>query len=169
VAPIYLAFALMTGSLLALPLLAFAGAPHGWAGWLAVLAILVAWGLKALWWRALDRDQPVSTPESATGLGRIGLVGLLDSPHTETNYLLHEMAFRIGRRHRRKLRRLSYGLGFGATLVLSLLTLAGTGLLAGVSGSLAAAAGLIGVAIERWLFFAEARHTVTLYYRRRAA
>ncbi len=32
VAPIYLAFALMTGSLLALPLLAFAGAPHGWAG-----------------------------------------------------------------------------------------------------------------------------------------
>ena len=169
VAPIYLAFALMTGSLLALPLLAFAGAPHVRVGWLAALAILLAWGLKTLWWRSIDRDQPVSTPESATGLGRLGLVGMLDPPHTETNYLLHEMAFRIGRRHGRKLRRLSYASGVGAALVLSLLALASTGPLAGVLAALAAAAGLVGVAIERWLFFAEARHTVTLYYRRRAA
>ena len=29
---------------------------------------------------------------------------------------------------------------------------------------LAAASALLGVLIERWLFFAEARHTVTLYY-----
>jgi sulfite dehydrogenase (quinone) subunit SoeC len=169
VAPIYLAFALMTGSLLAQPLLAFAGAPHVFVGGLAVLAILLAWGLKSIWWRAIDRDQPVSTPESATGLGRLGLVGMLDPPHTEINYLLHEMAFRIGRRHGRKLRRLSYAIGLGAALVLSLLTLATTGPVAGLLGSLAAAAGLIGVAIERWLFFAQARHTVTLYYRRRAA
>jgi sulfite dehydrogenase (quinone) subunit SoeC len=169
VAPIYLAFALMTGSLLAQALLAFAGAPQIVAGWLAVVAILLAWGLKTIWWRAIDRDQPLSTPESATGLGRLGLVGLLDPPHTETNYLLHEMAFRIGRRHRRKLRRLSYAFGLGAALILSLLTLAATGPVAGLSGSLAAAAGLTGVVIERWLFFAEARHTVTLYYRRRAA
>jgi sulfite dehydrogenase (quinone) subunit SoeC len=169
VAPIYLAFALMTGSLLALPLLAFAGAPHAWANWLAVLAILLAWGLKTIWWRAVDHDEPLSTPESATGLGRLGLVGLLDPPHTEINYLLHEMAFRIGRRHRRKLRRLGYAFGLGAALVLSLLTLAVTGAVAGLLGSLAAMAGLTGVAIERWLFFAEARHTVRLYYRRRAA
>ena len=169
VAPIYLAFALMTGSLLAQALLALAGAPHIVAGSLAVLAILLAWGLKTIWWRAIDRAQPLSTPESATGLGRLGLVGLLDPPHTETNYLLHEMAFRIGRRHRRKLRRLGYAVGLGAALVLSLLTLAVTGPVAGLSGSLAAVAGLTGVAIERWLFFAEARHTVTLYYRRRAA
>jgi sulfite dehydrogenase (quinone) subunit SoeC len=57
----------------------------------------------------------------------------------------------------------------GATLALSLPALVGTGLLAGLPAALAAAAGLIGVAIERWLFFAEARHTVRLYYRRRAA
>ena len=169
VAPIYLAFALMTGSLLAQALLALAGAPHIVAGSLAVLATLLAWGLKTIWWRAIDRAQPLSTPESATGLGRRGLVGLLDPPHTETNYLLHEMAFRIGRRHRRKLRRLGYAFGLGAALGLSLLTLAVTGLVAALSGALAAAAGLTGVAIERWLFFAEARHTVTLYYRRRAA
>jgi DMSO reductase anchor subunit len=56
----------------------------------------------------------------------------------------------------------------GVALVLSLLTLVSTGLPAGLLAVLAAAAGLVGVAIERWLFFAEARHTVTLYYRRRA-
>jgi DMSO reductase anchor subunit len=168
VAPIYLAFALMTGSLLALPLLAFAGAPHAWAGGLAVVAVLLAWGLKSLWWRATGRARPVSTPESATGLGRIGLVGLLDPPHSETNYLLHEMAFRVGRRHARKLRRLCYASGLAA-LVLSLVTLATAGLPAGLAAAPAAAAGLAGVAIERWLFFAEARHTVALYYRRRAA
>jgi DMSO reductase anchor subunit len=169
VAPIYLAFALMTGSLLALPLLAFAGAPHVWASGLAVPAILLAWTLKALWWRAIDRDRPLSTPESATGLGRLGLVSMLEPPHTETNYLLHEMAFRIGRRHGRKLRRLSDAIGLCTALALSLLTLASTGLLAGFLAALAATAGLVGTAIERWLFFAEARHTVRLYYRRRAA
>jgi sulfite dehydrogenase (quinone) subunit SoeC len=168
VAPIYLAFALMTGALLALPLLAFAGAPHAWASWLAALAILLAWGLKTAWWRDVDRAPPLSTPESATGLGRLGLVGLLDPPHTETNYLLHEMAFRVGRRHARKLRRLCYASGLVA-LALSLLALAGMGPLAGLAAALAAAAGLAGAAIERWLFFAEARHTVALYYRRRAA
>jgi DMSO reductase anchor subunit len=169
VVPIYLAFALMTGSLLALALLAFAGAPHGWAGWLAALAILLAWALKALWWRAVDAAEPVSTPESATGLGRQGLVSLLDPPHTETNYLLHEMAYRIGRRHAGRLRRLSYAVGLGAALALSLATVVSTGLLAGLLAALATVAGLVGVAIERWLFFAQARHTVRLYYRRRAA
>jgi DMSO reductase anchor subunit len=165
VAPIYLAFALMTGSLLAAPLFAFAGAPHVWAGGLAVVAIVAAFGLKAVWWWSIARDQPLSTTGSATGLGRLGLVGMLDPPHTETNYLLDEMVFRVGRRHGRKLRRLSYGFGLGA-LLLSLLALTGAGLVAGVVASLAAAAGLVGVAIERWLFFAEARHTVRLYYQR---
>jgi DMSO reductase anchor subunit len=164
VAPIYLAFALMTGSLLAAPLFAFAGAPHVWAGGLAVVAIVAAFGLKAIWWWVTARE-PLSTPESATGLGRLGLVGMLDPPHTETNYLLDEMVFRVGRRHGRKLRRLSYGFGLGA-LLLSLLALTGAGLVAGVVAALAAAAGLVGVAIERWLFFAEARHTVRLYYQR---
>jgi DMSO reductase anchor subunit len=33
----------------------------------------------------------------------------------------------------------------------------------------AALAALLGVYVERWLFFAEATHTVTLYYGRREA
>jgi DMSO reductase anchor subunit len=167
VAPIYLAFALMTGSLLAQALLALGGAPHFWAGVLAVLAIMLAWGLKAIWWRMV-RGESLSTVGSATGLSGLGLVGLLDPPHTETNYLLQEMVFRIGRRHGRKLRRLSYGFGLAAALVLCGVALATTGLAAAIATTAAALAGLVGVAIERWLFFAQAHHTVRLYYSRAA-
>lgn len=168
VAPLYLAFALMTGALLAQMVLAWFAAPRLWIGWLALAATAVAFALKAVYWRMIDRERPLSTPESATGLGRMGLVGLLEPPHTETNYLLSEMGYRVARRHARKLRRLSYGFGLGA-LILTLLTLVATGALADVLAVLAALAGLVGVAIERWLFFAQARHTVTLYYQRRAA
>jgi len=169
VAPIYLAFALMTGSLLAQALLVLAGAPHAAAGVLGVLAIVLAWALKFVWWRATARAGPISTVGSATGLSNLGLVGLLDPPHSETNYLLDEMAFSIGRKHARKLRLLSFAFGLAAALVLCLLALMTVGLAAALAATLAALAALIGVAIERWLFFAEARHTVQLYYQRRAA
>jgi len=35
---------------------------------------------------------------------------------------------------------------------------------ASAAGLLAAVSGSLGIVIERWLFFAEARHSVTLYY-----
>ena len=169
VAPVYLAFALMTGSLLAQVLLAFTGIDATWVSWLAILAVVLAFGLKSLYWRTISRDQSLSTTESATGLGGLGLVGLLDPPHTETNYLLDEMVFRIGRRHAGKLRRWTYALGLGVAGIASVLTPLTSGVVTGVFATLAFVAGMIAVSIERWLFFAEARHTVRLYYRRRAA
>jgi len=39
--------------------------------------------------------------------------------------------------------------------------------LAAALALLAALAGLAGIALERWLFFAEATHTMVLYYGRR--
>jgi DMSO reductase anchor subunit len=48
------------------------------------------------------------------------------------------------------------------------LALPARGAVAGLLALLAALAGIAGVLIERWLFFAEATHTVTLYYGRRA-
>jgi DMSO reductase anchor subunit len=38
-----------------------------------------------------------------------------------------------------------------------------------VLAAVAALASLLGIYLERWLFFAEATHTVTLYYGRTAA
>jgi DMSO reductase anchor subunit len=40
----------------------------------------------------------------------------------------------------------------------------GAGAVAAVSATLAALSALIAAVVERWLFFAEAQHVVTLYY-----
>jgi DMSO reductase anchor subunit len=164
---VYLAFALMTGALLLHALLASVGAPRVWAGALALLATALAFGLKAAYWRAIARAGPGPTPESATGLGALGRVRMLDPPHTQTNYLLSEMGYRVARRHAARLRRYAWLSGFVGASLLTTLALVSTGHLAFISALLAALSGLAGVVIERWLFFAEATHTVTLYYGRR--
>jgi DMSO reductase anchor subunit len=105
-----------------------------------------------------------STAETATGLGAIGRVRLLDPPHTGTNYLMREMGYRVARRHAEKLRRVVLVGGF---VVPAWAVAVGIGLpgpwavAAGVAASLAALGGAL---VERWLFFAEARHTTMLYY-----
>jgi DMSO reductase anchor subunit len=106
-----------------------------------------------------------STPGTATGLGRFGEVRLLESPNTSENYLQQEMGYRIARKHARKLRAFvmifAYGLPFLLTLV-SLVTMLGA--YGGIAAILAALSGLSGMLVERWLFFAQAKHTVMLYY-----
>jgi sulfite dehydrogenase (quinone) subunit SoeC len=161
---IYLAFALMTGALLLHALLALVGATRDWAGILALAATALAFGLKAAYWWTIAHAGPGPTPESATGLGALGRVRMLDPPHTQTNYLLSEMGYRVARRHAARFRLSSWLLGFAGAGLLTVLALVSTGILAVASALLAALSGLAGVIIERWLFFAEATHTVTLYY-----
>ena len=164
VPPVYLAFALMTGALLLHFVLLLFGAQRGWAAALALLATASAFGLKGMYWAAISRPERGPTPETATGLGALGQVRMLEPPHTETNYLLREMGFRVARRHAAKLRLYACLLGCVGAALLSLLALLATGAAATLLALLAALTGLGGVIIERWLFFAEATHTVTLYY-----
>jgi DMSO reductase anchor subunit len=166
---VYLGFALMTGALLLHLLLQLFGAPRGWAAALALGATGLAFGLKGRYWATLARPAPGPTPESATGLGTLGKVRMLEPPHTETNYLLDEMGFRVARRHAAKLRRHVWLLGCVGTVLLSVLALLAADAWASLLALLAAVSGMAGVIIERWLFFAEATHTVTLYYDRGAA
>ncbi|HYM32509.1 MAG TPA: DmsC/YnfH family molybdoenzyme membrane anchor subunit [Candidatus Cybelea sp.] len=135
----------------------------------AVALALAGAGIKIAYWRHIERTRSPATPESATGLGHIGKVRMLDPPHTQENYLLREMGFKIGRKHRRKLRRICIGLGFAAPALLVLIAdfLAPTA--AAAPALLAALLAMAGLLIERWLFFAEARHTVSLYYGAEAA
>jgi DMSO reductase anchor subunit len=160
VLPNYLALGAMTGALWLLALAALFGAARvsALAG-LAVALLLVGVVLKLGYWRFIDRSAGVATAATATGLARFGKVRLLDPPHTEENYLLQEMGYRIARRHAAKLRWIAVLLGFVLPAALALATPAvrPLGLLAALSAS-------AGVLVERWLFFAEARHTVTLYY-----
>lgn len=164
VAPNYLAMAAMTGALwlqLLCRLFGFASAP---LGWIAIVATAAGLLLKAGYWRFIDDSRAASTPETATGLGRIGKTRLLEAPHTSENYLLEEMGFRIARKHAQKLRRIALAAGFVAPLLLTVLVLLAPGPLGLLAALLAAPLATAGILVERWLFFAEARHTVTLYY-----
>ncbi|MBL4874602.1 MAG: dimethyl sulfoxide reductase anchor subunit [Rhodobacteraceae bacterium] len=100
-----------------------------------------------------------STMETATGLGFLGKVRLLEKPHSGTNYLMSEMIHVIGRKHILKLRIIALALGSLIPAVM---------LLALPSGYLLAlvviAIHLVGLFAQRWLFFAEAEHVVGLYY-----
>lgn len=131
---------------------------------LAALGGTAALGLKHAYWRAVDAGLPGPTAESATSLGGIGRVRPLDPPHTGQNYLLREMGFRVARKHAARLRGIALGAGFAAPALLALLALAGV---PGAAPLLALGAllALLGVLVERWLMFAEATHTVMLYYR----
>jgi sulfite dehydrogenase (quinone) subunit SoeC len=163
VVPNYLALAAMTGAVLLNALLHLWGAalPAVDAVTLALIGIAVV--LKEGYWWFVREDHAPSTPETATGLGRIGEVRFLEAPHTEANYLLKEMGFQIGRKHSTRLRAISRGFGFAVPLVATLLAVF-VPMLA-VPATLAAVAGVaIGIIVERWLFFAEARHAVQLYY-----
>ena len=149
--PVFVLAALAGGALLA--------AQTGLAMWL-MLATGVA---MVVHWLAGDRQFAAagSTAGTATGLGGLGQVRLLEPPHSGQNYLLREMVHVVGRKHARKLRLIA--LGTGAILPALLLLLPTGYLLVG----LALLAHICGMLAQRWLFFAEAEHVVGLYYGKR--
>jgi DMSO reductase anchor subunit len=164
VVPNYLALGLMAGCLLLDLLLRFWVANPRSVALLAVIVTAAAWWLKECYWRFIDATSARSTVESATGLGRGGRVRLLEPPHTEENYLLQEMGFRIARKHARRLRGIARATAFVMPLALSLFALFTSGGWGTLAAGIAVASAALGLVVERWLFFAEAKHTVMLYY-----
>jgi DMSO reductase anchor subunit len=162
--PNYFALGLMAGFLLLNFLVRF------WVLWpigtpiLTLLAIAAAWALKEAYWRLIDTTSAPSTVASATALGARGRVRLLESPHTEDNYLLQEMGYRIARKHRVRLRAIARLAAFALPALLTVVALFAPGPTGIVASALAVVSAALGLVVERWLFFAEAKHTVTLYY-----
>jgi DMSO reductase anchor subunit len=113
-------------------------------------------------WVDQDRRERLSatTIDSATGLGQLGRVRAFEAPHTGENYLTKEMAFRVARKHVAVLKVAAVFMAAGLPVLLLLLPF--NHLFAG----LAALSHVLGVLIQRWVFFAEARHVVSLYYGR---
>ena len=129
-----------------------------------VLAALVIAGGVAFWWQTKAVETAhTSTLNTATGLGRDGArVRLMEPPHTEPNYLMTEMAYRVGRQRAAALKRLGLVLGFAAPIVLVL----GSWIVGPWALVLGLLSHLVGLAALRWLFFAEAEHVQALYYGR---
>jgi sulfite dehydrogenase (quinone) subunit SoeC len=125
-----------------------------------VIAPACIW-LKWRYWRSLDATVAVSAG-AATGLDRLGSVRSFEQPHTEENYLTHEMGFVLARKHSRRLRKIALSLILLAPIMLFPLTV----LIGSWAAWIALIAGIGGVFVERWLFFAEAKHAVMAYYAR---
>jgi DMSO reductase anchor subunit len=165
VVPGYVLLGLATGSLWFWLVAALAGSPTP-PGSLAFSGFLIAIAMahKALYWRALPRMTLPASRRSALGLEGTGPVQVFEAPHTEENYLTREMGFRVARKHAARLRALACAC---AVLALAMLVLASRWPDADPFWALIAVlAASAAVLIERWLFFAEARHVVTLYYDR---
>ena len=161
----YLLFALSAGVLLAASFgywIQSGGLP---VSLVALLAIAVGWAAKFAWWQTALQDGLAargSDTGTATGLGFLGKVRLLERPHSGENYLTREMVHQLARKHAVKLRLISLVTGCAIPALLCVAVfLFSWPMPVLVIGFLALLAGLF---VERWLFFAEARHAVSLYY-----
>jgi DMSO reductase anchor subunit len=162
VLPVYLLFALVCGGWWWLALRAFA-APVPVLPVALGAAASVALGLcKWRYWHAIDTTALPLTRGDAVGLPQRD-VALFERPITESNYVTREMAFLLARKHARRLRALALALLVPVPVVFALLA-AWAPELQPVLLTAAALSALIGAFAERWLFFAQARHLVTLYY-----
>ncbi|WP_170578098.1 dimethyl sulfoxide reductase anchor subunit family protein [Ruegeria arenilitoris] len=147
----FLSFSLAGGALLS-----------GQLTW-AMLLLLIAGAVQLMYWRQGDKAFVQSGTDlgTATGLGGRGSVRAFEPPHTGTNYLLREFVHVIGRKHAEKLRIISFTLAIFVPLILLMLPFHH------ILALLAVLSHLTGVAISRWLFFAQAEHVVGLYYGKR--
>ncbi len=161
---IYLVLAIASGALLMTALLALFGWFSEGAAWTTLGLLGLGAALKLFYWRGIDCAPKLSTAGSATGLGNLGQVRVLEAPHTQANFVMREMGYQVARKHALKLRRIALLLAFVVpvlAMLAALLLASGGAAFAAVLGVLSMTAGLV---VERWLFFAEAQHVVTLFY-----
>ncbi|TMG86212.1 MAG: DMSO reductase [Betaproteobacteria bacterium] len=157
-----------------------------WSGALLLVAIASAYGMasrpllmlagglgvaslaaKLAYWYTIAKSAPttlahaIGVDQGVRGPGALSVAQarLLDVGHSHGTFLTNEFGFALARQHATTLRAVAVGLAFA----LPLLWLVSGG--SRWQPALAAAAcGIIGLLVERWLFFAEAKHTVRLYH-----
>lgn len=164
VLPTYLLYALAGGVLWLVALFSLTGWRPG-SMVLGSVGVLLA----ALLLLKLSAWRFISRPDDGSGL-RIGdAIGInramrqFEAPHTEANYLTREMVFVLARRHAKRLRIIAVLLSMLMPVALLLVARSWPGITAALA-IVAALAFQLGALVERWLFFAEARHVVSLYY-----
>ncbi|MGK2950893.1 MAG: dimethyl sulfoxide reductase anchor subunit family protein [Thiobacillus sp.] len=157
----YLALGYASGSLLLL--LGAVGAGLDVTPYVAMSALIVSIAavLKAIYYFWIRSPGLSPTINTATGLTR-AKVKLLDTGHTHGTFLTQEFGFQIARQKASLLKIIVFVVGFALPgLMLVWVFNQHGGQMAAI---VAAVSGIAGAAVERWLFFAEARHVVNLYH-----
>ncbi len=163
VLPAYLSFAALGGGIVFGP---FAGTTldvPNVANAGVIVGAAALWAIKWRYWRDIDRSPLPHDTGDAVGLPGRG-VSTFEHPHTEANFVTREMGFVFARRHAKRLRLIAIVL---FAVVPALCALVAWLLPNGNTTAalwIAAFAFQLGAVVERWLFFAEAKHLVTLYY-----
>jgi DMSO reductase anchor subunit len=166
VVPVYVIFSIATGAVLLFALASVFGRSGIPAlGVITIVALVLAGLAKLVYWISIDNMKPIYTMGDATGLG--GDVRQWELPHTSENYIQSEMGFRVARKHAQKLRMI-VGACLVAALVLVWAAFGFEGTAAPVFAVLAVVLASIGAVVERWLFFAQAKHVVSLFYGERS-
>lgn len=154
--PVYLVLAGATGAVVLSAIATCFGRFQWFQAALATALLLAGLILKQLYWSLIDSALARHTTSSATGLK--GSVRQWEVPHTNVNFIQKEMGFVVARKHAERLRFYSASaLGLAAVAMMMSLAWPFLTFLAVLLAALA-------VAMERWLFFAEATHVVNLYY-----
>ena len=128
----------------------------------ASLVLLLVFGtLQISFWYIADRgfqDKETSVG-TALGYNKNEEIRPFDAAHTNRNYLLNEMVYKVARKHSVKIRYISFFMAF--VFPMSLILIFPNNFSVSVS---AITIHLIGIYFSRWLFFAEAKHSVSFYY-----
>lgn len=160
----YIAFAAWTG-ILWFNLIAHLFGVHGpGIGLVLAIAGCATWIIKRKYWMFLDASPSWVPIENATGLGALGKVRLLDPPSTQDSYVQKEMGYRVARQHATRLRVFAFFGYFVIPMAVALPTMGTSGWIAIPAAFIAVIVAMAGTMIERWLFFAEAKHTAALYF-----
>ena len=164
--PIYLIIGLFDGAILLLVLLAIFDSSQSFHFHYFIISWNSSGARKILYWWSIDNTDSKSNTSTATGLGtpQEG-VSMLDGPTTSETFIMREMGFVIARKHSRRLRLITI-------LTLSIIPISAVYLIAQdpmlisqiILSLIAIVFSYFGTVIERWLFFAEAKHVSMLYY-----
>ena len=128
---------------------------------MSALIMSIAAVLKAIYYFWIGSPGLSPTINTATGLTR-AKVKLFDTGHTHGTFLTQEFGFQIARQKAGLLKVVVFVLGFGLPGLMLVWVFNQHG--GQTAALIAAVAGLVGASVERWLFFAEARHVVNLYH-----
>jgi hypothetical protein len=148
--------------------LGYGGEPRSWASLAAGLGVAALVAKLGYWHHASDRggksaltlEQAIGVPQGVHPPGiSVAQARLFDAGHTQRTFLTDEFVFRLARQHAQAVRGAALALGFGIPLLWLV-----TGPRHWAAAASVALMALLGLLAERWLFFADARHTVRLYH-----
>ncbi len=164
VVPVYVSLGLATGALLLSMLVSLFTYQARSIELMSIAALVTALIIKLAYWHRIENEDKTWTIEQATGLKASTTVSQLEAPHTMDNFVQREMGYKVARKHAAKLKTYALVLTFLAPILLLGLDIALNNQFSIIMTVLSVVSASIGVVIERWLFFAQAQHVVSLFY-----